>query len=94
MHLDRKGLEQLAGRLGIFFYFVMLVSFFSAMTGSPGAAFFFLILGATAHVARAAIEEFVARHGRDAQLDLRLPSLSQAKLLQPSRRTTRTRPRR
>ena len=94
MHLDRKGLEQLADRLGIFFYFVMLVSFFAAMTGSPGAAFCFLVLGATAHVARATIEELVARHGRGAQLDLRFPSFSQSKLLQPSRRTTRARLRR
>jgi hypothetical protein len=95
MRLDRKELDHLAGRLGVFFYLLMPVAFLAALAGSPGSGMFFLLVGAAAHVARTAIEELVVRRGDRARLELELPeSLGQLKLPPPTKRTPRTRTRR
>jgi hypothetical protein len=56
IHLDR--LEQLAEGLALAFYVLMFTAFITALAGSTGSGFLVLILGACAHVGRAAIEEF------------------------------------
>lgn len=88
MHLDRNGLEQLADRLGTFFYLLMAVAFLAAVAGSSGDGLFFLLVGAAAHVVRAALEGLLARGDDDLRLDLRLPSLSGLELPPPPRRTS------
>ncbi len=94
MRLDRKDLERLAERLGIAFYGLMLVAFLATVIGSPGVGFAFLVLGAIAHVLRATIEDFVARRGDDARLELEIPSLGRLKPQPPPRRAPAARPRR
>ena len=68
MNLDRHHLEQIADGLGLGFYLLMVGSLFAAITGSPGWAVLFLLLGAGAHVGRAGIEEFVAAEGTEANV--------------------------
>jgi hypothetical protein len=68
--LDPRRLEKLAESLAIAFYVFMFLAFVTAVLGSPGSGFFLLIIGACAHVVRAALQEFIAdRQVPDDQLD-------------------------
>ncbi len=55
--LDR--LESFADALARLFYCLIVVALFAAILGSPGTGLFLLILGATAFVPRAGLEDFV-----------------------------------
>lgn len=67
---DPKRLERFVEPLTALFYLLLAVAFLSAVTGSPGTGFFFLVLGAAAQVGRASIEDFLAR-GSGASRSLR-----------------------
>ncbi len=95
INLDRSQLSHIADGLGLAFYLLMLLAFFTAVTASAGLAFLMLVLGASAHIVRSALEGFVARNGAAAELQLRVPeALSQLKLPQGLRRTPSARQRR
>ena len=61
--VDLERLERFVEPLAALFYLLMLVAFVTAVAGSPGTGFFFLILGAAAQVGRASIEELSASRG-------------------------------
>jgi hypothetical protein len=60
---DLEQLERFVEPLAALFYLLMLVAFVTAIVGSPGTGFFFLILGAAAQVGRASIEGLSASRG-------------------------------
>jgi hypothetical protein len=66
LDFDLEALERFVEPLAALFYLLMLVAFVTALAGSPGTGFFFLILGAAAQVGRASIEEFAASRGSGA----------------------------
>lgn len=59
--IDLDKLEKAAERLAQGFYGLMLLALVALLFGSAGWAFLLLVLGACAHVGRAACEEFVKR---------------------------------
>lgn len=58
---DLERLDRAAERLALAFYGLMLMALATALSGSTGWGFLFLILGSCAHVGRASFEEFVER---------------------------------
>lgn len=64
--LDR--LESFVDALARLFYCLMVVAFFAAILGSAGTGLFLLILGATAFVVRAGLEDFVASRQESTEL--------------------------
>jgi hypothetical protein len=66
MRIDLSDLDRLEGfvdALARLFYCLMVIAFFAAILGSPGTGLFLLILGATAFVVRAGLEDFIASRG-------------------------------
>lgn len=61
MDLDR--LEKVEEGLALFFYFFMFVALVAALDGSIGSGLVVLVIGSCAHVGRAALGEFIAKHG-------------------------------
>jgi len=59
--MDPTRLGTAAELLTPFFYFFMFVALVAAFSGSAGGAFVVLLLGACAHIARAALEELRLR---------------------------------
>jgi hypothetical protein len=62
MRFDLSDLDRLTGfaaALERLFWCLMIVGFFTAVLGSPGTGLFVLVLGATAFVLRAGLEDFV-----------------------------------
>lgn len=88
MDLDRHQLERIADALGLAFYLLMLLAFFTAVTSSAGLAFLLLVLGAAAHVGRLSLEGLLARYGGATRLELRLPEAFSQLRPPPARRRT------
>lgn len=66
MRIDLSDLDRLdafAEALARIFFCLMVVAFLATILGSPGTGLFLLILGGTAFVVRAGIEDFVASRG-------------------------------
>jgi len=62
--IDSERLEKLAEALALFFYLLMFMALVTALAGSAGSGFLLLVIGSCAHVARAALVEFVDREER------------------------------
>jgi hypothetical protein len=57
-------LEEIAEGLALAFYLLMFIAVVTLLAGSAGQGFLVLLAGATAHVGRAGIEEFLAQARR------------------------------
>ena len=60
--IDLDRMARLAELLALAFYGLMMITLATVLSGALGFGFLFLLLGSTAHVCRAGLEEFVARH--------------------------------
>lgn len=59
MRLDLDRLANLTTPLTRFFYAMLAVALISVLLGAPASGLFFLVVGALAHVLRAAIQELL-----------------------------------
>jgi hypothetical protein len=95
MSFDRQQLEHFADGLGLGFYLLMVLAFFTAVTSSAGLAFALLVLGAAAHILRLSLEGLVSELADDARFELRVPeAISQLRLPRGPWRTPPARRRR
>jgi len=67
MNFDLKSLKEPLEALIVLFYVAMALALLTALAGSPGWGFLFLLFGSGALIVRTTIETMRRQHGRPAQ---------------------------
>ena len=67
MNFDLKTLKEPLEALIVLFYVAMALALLTALAGSPGWGFLFLLFGAGALIVRTTIETMRSQHGRPSQ---------------------------